>query len=158
VTALVVTVENPETRDYAIAVYFVDASGVTGPLAIVPHEERMPWPDIVSDPAGGWAIAYATKDDAARLVRFDRSAVRDSKSLDGVDSDTMSLASNAEGVFVSWHAGGRIRLRSVDASKARALDHASRAETAAVGYGRECAIAWSDGKDKYAFVSRVACP
>jgi hypothetical protein len=158
VTVVVVTVENPERRGYAIAAYFVGERGVEGPLVIVPKEERMPWPDVVSDPAGGWAIAYANKDEAVRVVRFERDGVRDSNTFDDVDSDTMSLGSNARGVFVSWHERGKIRLRGIDASKTRSLESASRAETAAVGFGDECAIAWSDGKDKYAHLSRVTCP
>jgi hypothetical protein len=158
VTAVVVTVENSETRGYSIVAYLVDDVGVHGPVVIVPNEERMPWPDVVSDPAGGWAIAYASRDEAARFVRFDRGGVRDAKVLDGVDGDTMSLGSNASGVFVAWHERGKIRLRGIDSNRTRSIDRASRAETAAIGAGRECAIAWSDGKDKYAFLSRVTCP
>jgi hypothetical protein len=157
VTALVVTIENPKSRDYAIAAYFVDAAGVHGPLELRPHEPRMPWLDVVSDPAGGWAIAYAT-DDGVQLVRFDRGGVREVKSLDGVDGDTMSLGATGADLFVSWHERGKIRLRNIAGDRTRTVGRASRTQTAAVGVGTDCAVAWSNGRDKYAFMSLVACP
>ena len=158
VTAVVVATENPGRRGYSVVAFFVSDHSVEGPLVVVANEERMPWADVVSDPAGGWAIAYATKDDEVRFVRFDRGGVRESKLLDGIDADTMSLGSNAADVFVSWHAAGKIRLRGVNADRTRSLERAGRAETAAAGFARECAIAWSDGKYKYAFMARLTCP
>ena len=156
--AVVVAVHDRQTQRYALLAYFVDARDhvlLGEPLVVARDEERAAWPQVVAE-RDGWAASFAGAHDEARLVRFDRGGVRDARTLDGVDADTMSLGTNATGVFAAWHADGRVRLRGLDGGGTRSLARAARTDTTAVGHDRECAIAWSDRKG--ALLSRVPSP
>jgi hypothetical protein len=158
VLAMVVVVEH--ARRYSLVAYFVDVESfeeVGERVTVAEAQERVPWPELVAGRAS-WTAAYSGADGKVRIVQFDQRGVRSARTLDEVDPDTMSLGVNAVGAFVSWHSGGHLRLRGVDAGRTFSLGRARRTQTAAAGHDSECAIASSDGKR--AVLSRLTstCP
>ncbi len=124
-------------------------SVAVGPVRVAPHGDD-------------WAVLYSDEDTYLHLAFVDtRGTLLGTRELPrGVDRDTVDLASNARGIFVTWVDGSRVHFLAIDGSPRAPKTAGSRAsETRAFGEVASCVAAWTVDRGKRARIARYAdCP
>ncbi|MGN6105072.1 MAG: hypothetical protein ACTHU0_08210 [Kofleriaceae bacterium] len=144
-----ITFEEPR-RDGRHETFVVPVGNVdVGPVRIVRHGD-------------GWAILYGDPDEHLHVAFVDtQGRLVGTRALPReVEGDTVDLATNARGLFVTWIDGGRVRVRGIDGSSRELKTAGSRAsETRALGDAASCVAAWTVDGGKHTRIATFAdCP
>lgn len=143
-----VAFEEPR-RDGRHETFVVPVGNVgSGPVRIAPLGED-------------WAILYADRDKHLHVVIIDsHGTLRRLHELpDTIDGETVDLASNARGLFVTWVDGGRVRFAGIDGRMRAAKDAGSSAsQTRALGAGTRCVAAWTLSAKHASLTEAEGCP
>ena len=129
---------------------------------------RIPVGDVAWGPARvaryekEWAVLYAEPDGQLRVALVDsEGALLATRHLPAeVDAETVDLATNARGAFVTWIDGDRVRSLGIDSANRTWTSAGSRASrTRALDDGSSCVTGWTVGAGKQARIARSAdCP
>lgn len=111
-----------------------------------------------------WALLYADRDKHLHVAFVDRSGTLvEARPLPqdiAIDNDSVDLAPNARGLFITWVDGGRVRARGINGAP-RVVETAGSAPstTRALGDAASCVVAWTvDGGKRGRIAKAADCP
>lgn len=148
---LAVALEEPyrDGRDQSFAVPVGDIA--SSPVRVVPRGD-------------GWAILYNDREDRLHVAFVDtHGALLGTRELPPIDGDTVDLATNGRGIFVTWVDGGRVRSLGIDGGSPRNVkpSGARASRTRALGDTASCVVAWTVGRGRRMrarIAKSAACP
>jgi hypothetical protein len=108
-----------------------------------------------------WAILYADPDKRLHVAVVDpHGKLQKVHDLPGtIDSETVDLARNERGLFVTWIGGNRLRFAGIDGTThaAKAAGHGA-SEVRALGADTQCVAAWTSRAKEARVAKAGSCP
>lgn len=107
-----------------------------------------------------WAILYAERDDHLHVAVIDSHGklLRREKLPDAIDNETVDLASNERGLFVTWIDGGRVRFVGIDGRARTKTSGSGASRTRALGADSHCVAAWTLHAKRARVTALDSCP
>lgn len=128
---------------------------------VVPVGDVSGSPTRIAPLGDDWAILYADPDEHVHVAVIDSHGklLRQHSLSAAIDIETVDLANNERGLFVSWIDGGRVRFVGIDGPlRTRKSAGGGASRTRALGADSQCVAAWT----QHAKDARVAafdnCP
>jgi hypothetical protein len=149
-----------EEHAYRLRVAIGNARGNRGTFE-VPVEDVDAGRVRVASHGDHWAILYADRARRLHVVVVDsQGAVQRRHDLpDAIDRDTVDLASNERGVFITWTDDHRVHFLGLDGTAHAAKTRARGGDAPrALGSGTRCLAAWVEDAERAGVVAVSDCP